>query len=498
MGAGLSFPVVTLPLHPAPCDKIIVPLLLSGESLLKRGFQACNLKCPETSLLACSGRWALGPWVGGWALPWGPSHPSPREASEHSTRATRGRRRRTVCGERARRSAQWGASDTALQGTRRRLGAPARASRTYSRARSTRRAKRLTSRRRRVEGRRRRNVGSEGEPRGATFRQPPGRAAGRATGSEAQPLPGSAAGRGSAVGPDSGPGDSGRGGWPSPLPAPPLRASPPGAPEHVPRGPRTRAWWGTGPRTDTKPQGQETAAKVERVQNGLLRRGARTPAGLGAQGPTTGNKDEPRSCKPNTEPGREGRRGRGGSGRRPPPTQGDAKGAADPVRLCGPEEARPAEGDGGRGWGQPAGASGRGRAEQSRELEVAPAPTRAPVATDRSAAGGRSRPCGRGGAAGRRPLPGRGEQWVCTPHVARGGRGTQRTGRKRGLERKDGRTGQRGLGQARPQPPARLRSVLGPSGGSGGEARLEASPAPADGAGFSHQEPVERDDSSLF
>lgn len=405
MGAGLSFPVVTLLLHPAPCDKIIVPLLLSGESLLKRGFQACNLKCPETSLLACSGRWALGPWVGGWALPWGPSRPSPREASEHSTRATRGRRRRTVCGERARRSAQWGASDTALQGTRRRLGAPARASRTYSRARSTRRAKLLTSRRRRVEGRRRRNVGSEGEPRGATFRQPPGRAAGRATGSEAQPLPGSAAGRGSAVGPDSGPGDSRRGGRPSPLPAPPLRASPPGAPEHVPRGPRTRAWRGTGPRTDTKPQGQETAAKVERVQNGLLRRGARTPAGLGAQGPTTGNKDEPRSCKPNTEPGREGRRGRGGSGRRPPPTQGDAKGAADPVRLCGPEGARPAEGDGGHGWGQPAGASVRGRAEQSRELEVAPAPTRAPVATDRSAAGGRSRPCGRGGAAGRRPLP---------------------------------------------------------------------------------------------
>lgn len=265
-----------------------------------------------------------------------------------------------MCGERARRSAQWGASDTALQGTRRRLGAPARASRTYSRARSTRRAKLLTSRRRRVEGRRRRNVGSEGEPRGATFRQPPGRAAGRATGSEAQPLPGSAAGRGSAVGPDSGPGDSRRGGWPSPLPAPPLRASPPGAPEHVPRGPRTRAWRGTGPRTDTKPQGQETAAKVERVQNGLLRRGARTPAGLGAQGPPTGNKDEPRSCKPNTEPGREGRRGRGGSGRRPPPTQGDAKGAADPVRLCGPEGARPAEGDGGRGWGQPAGASGEG------------------------------------------------------------------------------------------------------------------------------------------
>lgn len=250
-----------------------------------------------------------------------------------------------MCGERARRSAQWGASDTALQGTRRRHGAPARASRTYSRARSTRRAKLLTSRRRRVEGRRRRNVGSEGEPRGATFRQPPGRAAGRATGSEAQPLPGSAAGRGSAVGPDSGPGDSRRGGWPSPPPAPPLRASPPGAPEHVPRGPRTRAWRGTGPRTDTKPQGQETAAKVERVQNGLLRRGARTPAGLGAQGPPTGNKDEPRSCKPNTEPGREGRRGRGGSGRRPPPTQGDAKGAADPVRLCGPEGARPAEGD---------------------------------------------------------------------------------------------------------------------------------------------------------
>lgn len=216
VGAGLSFPVVTLPLHPAPCDKIIVPLLLSGESLLKRGFQACNLKCPETSLLACSGRWALGPWVGGWALPWGPSRPSPREASEHSTRATRGRRRRTVCGERARRSAQWGASDTALQGTRRRHGAPARASRTYSRARSTRRAKLLTSRRRRVEGRRRRNVGSEGEPRGATFRQPPGRAAGRATGSEAQPLPGSAAGRGSAVGPDSGPGDSGRAAGPAP------------------------------------------------------------------------------------------------------------------------------------------------------------------------------------------------------------------------------------------------------------------------------------------
>lgn len=466
VGAGLSFPVVTLPLHPAPCDKIIVPLLLSGESLLKRGFQACNLKCPETSLLACSGRWALGPWVGGWALPWGPSRPSPREASEHSTRATRGRRRRTVCGERARRSAQWGASDTALQGTRRRLGAPARASRTYSRARSTRRAKLLTSRRRRVEGRRRRNVGSEGAPRGATFRQPPGRAAGRATGSEAQPLPGSAAGRGSAVGPDSGPGDSRRGGWPSPPPAPPLRASPPGAPEHVPRGPRTRAWRGTGPRTDTKPQGQETAAKVERVQNGLLRRGARTPAGLGAQGPPTGNKDEPRSCKPNTEPGREGRRGRGGSGRRPPPTQGDAKGAADPVRLCGPEGARPAEGDGGRGWGQPAGASGRGRAEQSRELEVAPAPTRAPVATDRSAAGGRSRPCGRGGAAVEAPPPGTGRAVGLHPSRRPGWKGHPENwtetwaGRER---REDGAAG------TRPGPAAAPRAAPLSAGAEQGE-----------------------------
>lgn len=101
--------------------------------------------------------------------------------------------------------------------------------------------------------------------------------------------------------------------------------------------------------------------------------------------------------------------------------------------------------------------------------------------------------CCRGGAPSQT-----GRAVVCTPHVARGGRGTQRTGRKRGLEGKDGRTGQRGLGQARPQPPARLRPVLGPSGGSGCEARLEASPTPADGAGFSHQEPVERDDSSLF
>lgn len=62
-----------------------------------------------------------------------------------------------------------------------------------------------------------------------------------------------------------------------------------------------------------------------------------------------------------------------------------------------------------------------------------------------------------------------------------------------GKERREDGGG--GLGQARPQPPARLRPVLGPSGC---EARLEASPTPADGAGFSHQEPVERDDSSLF
>lgn len=62
-----------------------------------------------------------------------------------------------------------------------------------------------------------------------------------------------------------------------------------------------------------------------------------------------------------------------------------------------------------------------------------------------------------------------------------------------GKERREDGGG--GLGQARPQPPARLRPVQGPSGC---EARLEASPTPADGAGFRHQEPVERDDSSLF
>lgn len=102
LGAGLSLPGAPAQCAPALCDKIVVPLLLPGESLLESEFQVRSSKHPKTALLACSWRLALGHSAGGWTLLWGPSRPS-RQGSRQAQGpgGTRALERGEGCGEKS-------------------------------------------------------------------------------------------------------------------------------------------------------------------------------------------------------------------------------------------------------------------------------------------------------------------------------------------------------------------------------------------------------------